>query len=520
MNMQKLNINQKHKLLNYALFVITFVLLSGCVASNPVNKGEVSRDPADRWIPPRHEERYCVPVLSGEEIIDQEWSEHTGPWAIAELVDVALRNNPITHVSWENARTTAYNWKASQSTLYPEVGLTEELLFQKITGSAVGDIVSSADVTSSVGGLAVSRAAATPSGLAAAASSSGSSIGSGNIYNQWTISTLAASYLLFDFGGRSASIEAARQSLISANWTHNRNIQAVILSVLTNYYKHLEAKALFAAKEEDIKDANENLNAAQGQFSAGVKAKLDVLLSKSNLANTQLDLEKDRGLVKTTLGQLATSLGMPANMIFSVEDLPEEVEMEKINDSMDELIAIAKVERPDLASAEANWNMMQENVTIAWSLGMPTLTANANIIGASNAHHSLANSRQYNGFLTLNVPIFTGFLHVNQTRSAIANANATYANWKLQEEGVILDVVTSYYDYKTAVETVKFSNKYFEYTNEAYDVAFASYKSGVGTILDLLAAQSALSNARAQKIQAKTQWITSITNVAYATGQL
>lgn len=494
----------KTKLALPALALLPLLLwLTGCVTGDPSIQGQVSRSPSNRWIPPSYEERRSIPVLPAEEVVQARWNAHQGPWAIGELLDISLHNNPLTQQSWENARATAYTYKASQSTLYPTVGLTEQLLAEKVTGSDLGN-------------LAVDTAL--PVGAVGAAGVVGSS--SSFSTNEWIISTLSASYLILDFGGRCAGIEAARQGLLAANWRHNRTIQVVILSVLTNYYTHLEAKALFAAKEQDIKDAQENLNAAQGQFNAGVKAKLDVLLAKSNLANTKLILEKNRGLVKITLGQLATSLGIPANIVFDVQDLPEEAQMERIDQSIEELIAIAKQDRPDLAAAEANWRIAREDAVIAWSSGLPTLTANSSVQDASNFRHPILNSTQYNGFLMLNVPLYSGFLYVNQTRSALAGANAAYAGWKQQEENVILDVVTSYYDYKTAVETVRFSNEYFDYTKEAYDVAFASYKSGVGTILDLLAAQGALSNARAQKIQARTQWITSLTNVAYATGQL
>lgn len=506
------------KILQATIFPTFFTLcifLWSCTCGEPSKRGQTAPTPSSLWVPPLREQIRCSPVLPNEGEIEEQWEYHEGPWKIGELVDIALRNNPLTHQSWQNARSFAFNWKASQSTLYPSIDVTEQLLFQKISARSTGSIVGIANSLNSDTTTDSSMSETTNT------ATSGAIIGgSGSSYNQWIISSLSCSYLLLDFGGRTSSIESARQALMSANWAHNRTIQSVILTVLTDYYQHLEAKALFVAKEDDLKNAQENTNAAEAQFRAGVKAKLDVLLAKSNLANTRLQLEQDRGAVKTTLGKLATSLGLPANAEFKVEELPKETQLDKIHNSIEGLITIAKQLRPDLAAAEAKWKETKADAIVAWSAGMPTINAVANVQNASNIHRPARNSRLYNGGLFLDVPIFAGFLYVNQTRAAQATADAAYAAWKNQEEMVILDVVTSYYNFKTAEQTVKFSDEYYEYTKEAYDVAFASYKNGVGTILDLLSAQVALSNAKAQKIQARTQWITSLTNVAYATGQL
>ena len=51
-------------------------------------------------------------------------------------------------------------------------------------------------------------------------------------------------------------------------------------------------------------------------------------------------------------------------------------------------------------------------------------------------------------------------------------------------------------------------------------VALGRYKAGVGTILDLLNAQSALASARLQRIQAMLDWNVSRAALAKAVGTL
>jgi outer membrane protein len=51
-------------------------------------------------------------------------------------------------------------------------------------------------------------------------------------------------------------------------------------------------------------------------------------------------------------------------------------------------------------------------------------------------------------------------------------------------------------------------------------VARERYREGVGTIVDLLVAQSALATARAQEIDARWQWRSSLAQLAHDVGVL
>lgn len=516
------------RLLFFTFIPSLALLLSGCF-SDPSTFGEIAPWSGGRWTPCPLDDLHDTPIMPCADVVQQEWESHQGPWQAIELVDIALQNNPLTRQSWYTAKAAAFDWRTSESILYPTVELTEEILLQKIHGFTFGNINNiNNSISPTLGnnvnlptpGLRSVSCNGGGSGNAAAAASTAATAANMHTYNQWIISNLSVSYLMFDFGGRLASIESARQALISANWTHNRNMQTIILNVLTDYYLHVQAKALFLARKDDLKDAIENLKAAEGQFQSGIAKITDVLLTKSNLANNELLLEQQNGTVKTSLGQLATSIGMPANAVFEVAEFPNEINLDQLNNNIDELIAIAKETRPDLAASEAIWREAKENTIVAWSSGMPTLTAYGTIQNTKNIHFHSLDGQLYSGAIFIDVPLFNGFFYVNQTRSAMSTASAAFASWKNQEELVILDVVTSYYNFKTAVETVKSSEELYKYSKEAYDAAIASYKNGVGTILDVLAALSSLSNARAQRIQARTQWITALTNVAYATGQL
>jgi outer membrane protein TolC len=55
---------------------------------------------------------------------------------------------------------------------------------------------------------------------------------------------------------------------------------------------------------------------------------------------------------------------------------------------------------------------------------------------------------------------------------------------------------------------------------QSNEVALARYKAGVGSVLDLLSAQSALAGARAQQVLARLEWNTSLAQLAHDSGVL
>jgi len=59
-----------------------------------------------------------------------------------------------------------------------------------------------------------------------------------------------------------------------------------------------------------------------------------------------------------------------------------------------------------------------------------------------------------------------------------------------------------------------------EYSQRAFKGFIAQYKTGTASILDVLTALTTLSNARAQLVLIRTQWATSLANLAFSVGIL
>jgi outer membrane protein TolC len=81
-------------------------------------------------------------------------------------------------------------------------------------------------------------------------------------------------------------------------------------------------------------------------------------------------------------------------------------------------------------------------------------------------------------------------------------------------------VFTSYYALQTATQRVSTSAELLSSAVQSEEVARGRYAEGVGSILDLLTAQSALADARAQAVLSRWTWYASLAQLSHDAGIL
>ncbi len=403
---------------------------------------------------------------------------------LADLVDIALRINPATQSTWEQARASAADWASSRGQYYPT-----------ISGDA-----------------------------------SGYALGGNSSSAYYSTVSLGLSYLLFDFGGRAASVESARQALMAANWNHNQSIQDVLRNVPQAYYTYLGNLAQVRASESDLEEALTSLKSTEQRKKAGVSTIADVLQARSRVDQVRLDLVSNRGAVKISRGDLATAVGWPANADFDVAEGPEDLPLNAIAQNTQTLIGLALRDRPDLAAARANLRQSKAELKKAESALWPKLTATGNAgwsgidadFGGSDYFEGggdINNSgTSYYGGLTLEIPLFEGFSLRNNIRAAEARVKAARADLRQKEESVISDVWSAFYNVQTAAQQLESSETLLISSKESFRVSLARYRAGVADIVELLNAQSTLTSARTQRVQAQTDLFISYAELMHAIG--
>jgi TolC family type I secretion outer membrane protein len=407
---------------------------------------------------------------------------------LADVVDLALRNNPATRASWAGARAAAAASGAARGSYWPTV--------DGVVNAARSD---------------------QPAG---AAGQSGGAAGAGAGGPRSTYGpSLSLNYQLLDFGGRRGAVATARETAFAAAYTHNRVVQTTVLQVEQAYFGYVGARALRDAQRTSVAEAQASYDAARERDSVGLATVADVLQARTALAQAQLQLQSTEAQLHAARGALAQAIGVSPTAPYDLAGSPEDVPVGEVTASVDSLIDAALRERPDLQAARADAAAARASIKTAHAALLPSLSLAA---GDGLTHSSLApiTGRSYAVGLSLQIPLFDGGARQYGVARVRALADAAEAQAATQRRAVITDVYTAYYDLETATQQVRTSDELLASAAAAFRATRARYTGGVGTVVDLLTAQAALAGARAQQAQSRWGWAQSLASLGYAAGAL
>ena len=301
-------------------------------------------------------------------------------------------------------------------------------------------------------------------------------------------------------------------------------VLSVVLAVEQAYFLYVGTKGLLVAQQTTLTEAQTNLGAAEQRHRVGLATIADVLQARTALSQARLALESTQGDLQTTRGALALSMGLPANIPYDLEVLPDTTLPLDIIEGVDTLIARALRERPDLAAQRAQVEQARARVSVVRSQALPSLSVGGTGSQTYFIQHpgtlTPPAGNSYNATLTLAFPLFSGWSQIYNVKAATAAAEAAARRAQGFEQQVVYQVFNAYYGLRTTTQQVRTSRDLLASATESEQVALGRYKAGAGSLLDLLTAQAALASARAQAIQARLSWNTALAQLAHDVGIL
>lgn len=446
--------------------IIIFLGLTGCVG---FKSGQTPVSPADPWKNPSDS---SAPEEINE-IFDLKPQEYARNWTLAELIDLALKNNSRTQATWLQTRTREAALNSRRGSYYPQINIGAQAtrLRSWATFSRNND-----------GGIVFSQEQSGP--------------------------YATIDWLLFDFGKRGAGVEELQQNLLAANYAHNSAIQDVIFEVQRAYFGYVAYKSLAESQRQAVKEAETNLTAAKARQKAGIATIADVLQAQTALARTKLELESTLGKIEVVRGVVATAVGIPANTPFDVDaSLDTSLPVEQITADIDTLMEKAQEINPQLAQARTLVKRADATLKQRQAEGLPTLAVRSQ---GERIYISGDSENSYSTTLNLSFPLFTGFSHSYNVLQAETEKRLAEVQFKDTWQQRSLAIWSSYNDHKTALERIKASIALVKSAEQSYQVVLGRYQEGLGDILDLLSAQTILENARTAILQAKADWLISL----------
>ena len=407
-------------------------------------------------------------------------------YSLAELIDLAEVHNPETRVAWENTRAEAASLGIARSELFPTV-------------AAVA--MAGVDRQEAPLGSRFYRQTAPDLDL-----------------------SLDLNYKIFDFGARRGRINAEGARLLASNFEFNDVHRQLIYEVSQAYYRVLNAAGQEEAAGASLVNAQAVQQAAEERLRNGLATLPDVLEARSATAQAQYDLQAVFGTEEIARGDLATALGTSAATRIRVQPLSEVPTPESIADTVQAAIQRALDQRPDLKAQATEIRLAQAERQQARADFYPSLSMRASPTAQSlyllQQTFPWGHTADLTGgvALSLNWTVFDGGARRSRLEQSEAHIREAAARVSSASDQIENQVWTAYTNLNTAFRQREAATALLIAATQSYSAALESYNYGVRNLLDVTNAQKVLAQARSTDIQARTQVLTALANLAFRTG--
>ena len=404
-----------------------------------------------------------------------------GALSLAAAVDFALCRNPATRSAWAAAHQQAAALGGAESAWLPTITGSDS---ESRTSGPHVDVTGNEDTR--------------PQNTNDAA-----------IRLTWT---------LYDFGARGGRIRSARHLLDAAAATTSSVVQQTVFNVVQSYYSVLAGDAALIAAKSAEDAARRSVEIARALHEGGASAVSDVLQAETAYDQAVLASVQSDQTAKSSLGTLAITIGVSADQPLKLDPEPVPAQVPELTARMADLMAAAARQRPDLAAALAQSDAAAADVTVARAAGRPSISITGGRERTDTTDIPLQRFGQIG--VTVTVPIFTGFSVGYGVRQAQAQLESREVNADQIRLNVSRDVWNGYYALDSANQALAATATLIKTSETNEEVALGRYKAGVGTIIDLLTAQTAAATARQARISAELNWQVARAQLVLALGRL
>ena len=322
--------------------------------------------------------------------------------------------------------------------------------------------------------------------------------GTGGISPNSASATFDASYSVLG-AGKFGTLKNARASLASAEALETSSRFRTMLETDAAYFAVLADKELSRVAADRVRRAEEQLNIARVRVIAGESVQSDslrLLLEASRARLAILSMDSSLTASRLRLGR-RIGLSGPAEAAPVDSILPRDLPM-----SEEQAIAEMRARGPDVEAARAQEKSANAAVLTARERYFPEINIGATLGRYDSELFPDALKRnQWNASVSL--PIWNGGTRELAVARARADRNVASATRADTERAAGEVMAQAYRGYITARGGIDLALVGLAAATENYRVQNARYREGATTIVDLLEAQVALSEAQAQLIRAR-----------------
>ena len=324
---------------------------------------------------------------------------------------------------------------------------------------------------------------------------------------------------LWEGGKVFTAYSVAKQYKKYAEAGTERVSSAVIYNNDLLFYSAILAKAQLTVLEDALQSHEHNVGVVEKSFSQGLVSRFEVLRAKVELANLRPQILQAESDVRLTKKRLMSFLGLDLNEPLELIEPQDDTSLVRCP-TLDDLVSQAIANRPDLYQADLEVDMRGKAVSIARSGYFPSLEAISDYTWQGQSDEFTLdknNTTSFTAGLSLSWSIFEGGL----TRSEVSRSKAELRQAELNRldliDDVRLEVEQAYDRLIQAKQALDSQDETIAQAEEGLHIAAVRFEAGEGTLLEVLSAQTALSEARAALARALFTFRDARSNLKMAT---
>ena len=329
-----------------------------------------------------------------------------------------------------------------------------------------------------------------------------------------------ASLTLFDGLANYAGVSQSKNDLDAARFSLERLKQDIVFQTISLYYDVINTKELLKVKEDDVRQAQKNLETISERNKLGAVTLADVYAQQVTLGNAELEEIRTRNNLETTKADLLYYLGLD---VLEEYTFPEEFttdEKEMMENDVSILVSDAMANRFDYKSALLQLESAKDGITIARGGHFPSLTGSLGYGTSADRMSDLFEFNSYSAGLTLSIPIFSGWSIDDRVELATVNALNREVELTDLERDIKRNIQKTHLDLQAAEKSLNVAEKNVEAAQENLRIEEEKYSLGSSKLLDVLTATTYYTNARVNYINAQFAYIVLSEQLKYFTGVL
>ncbi len=327
---------------------------------------------------------------------------------------------------------------------------------------------------------------------------------------------VSASYPIYTGGRNEASIDSSEIGVRSAILSTQRARETLKLDVIRAYYDALESMKTVKVNQETVDKYQAHYTNVEQLYSAGSKARIDVLRSSVELSNARQLLIRSQNAYEVNLAKLRDLIDMDREEPLNLTD---DFSYVKFDIAMKDCIDYAFRNRKDLMVDRYTLEQKELAIKMAKAGYLPSLNLSAGMdILQSRFEPTSDHNSGWSAGLSAKWNVFDSGVTKAQVDAAKTERDIAKLNMEKDEEAVDLEIREAYYNMREAEKRFNSTSDAVRQAEEDYYIATEKYRAGEGIMLDIIDAQEALSTAQLNYISAQYDYVRYKANLETAMG--